>query len=362
MRTYGINASVLNLPRWTGVERYVFELLNEMKTMPLETGERVVLYCAEPVEALNPLPVGWSWKVLKWPFPKGWTHGRLSIELSLHPPDVFFAPGHEVPFFGGQEKTVFTIHDVAFRVVPGLYSDLDLSRQESAVRQGLEWSDKLLTVSEATANDLHNLFNVSYDRITVTHLALPSHMGPVEVNANILQKYGLKEKEYLLYVGRVEQKKNIATLIEAFSKAEKMGVSLAIAGSDGYGAEEIKEAAKEGIKFLGYVPDEYLPSLYAGALAYLFPSKYEGFGIPVLEAFQAKTPVVASDIPALREVASDAALFVDPLDVSGWTQAIERIIGDELLRESFVKKAIDRLQAFSWKKTAEKTWKVLRDV
>ena len=178
---------------------------------------------------------------------------------------------------------------------------------------------KLLAISEATKNDLVELAHADATKIVVTPLAVNASDFTVtpEQKSEVLNRYRLSAGKYFLYVGRLETKKNVVTLLRAFAELKKdLGVGhpieLVLAGKWGYGEEAIKQTLavnNNGVRVLGFTPEEDLASLYSGALAFCFPSLYEGFGMPVLEAAAAGTPVIASDIPALREVMGDAAVF-----------------------------------------------------
>ena len=328
---------------------------------PLQAGEQVVLYSSAVVTDLGELPIGWQWKILNWPLQKGWTHARLSFELLIRPPDVFWNPVHEIPMFHRQTKIVSTIHDVAFRRLSGVYSQKGTARQEWAVDRAVKESSAIISVSQTTKNDLVELYKISADKIFVTLLAVDKSLYQA-----VDRPLSESSESYFLFIGRLEKKKNISNLVRAFSRVSG-NVKLILAGSWGFGAEEIQQAIAESgcaLKIItpGYVSDEEAHRLLAGATAYVLPSYYEGFGIPALEAMHAGVPLLASDISALREVAGEAALFVAPDDVEGWAVAMDQILLNENLRQDLIKKGSERVKAFSWAVTAEKTWEVLRIV
>lgn len=350
MRTYGIDVNALTIPRRTGVEYYLASLLEAMKRVPLKEGERVVLYAANEAPELRNLPEGWSWKKIIFPLKQGWTHGRLSLELLLHPPDVFFSPAHELPIFHRALHCTSTmIHDVAFARVPDVYENSMNLRQEWAVRHAVRCSDILFTPSESTKKDLIELYGADEKKI---------HVTPLAGNAS-LSGHEFVPSSYFLCVARLEKKKNQKVVIEASS-----GYPLVLVGKDGFGAEEIKEAARKkmAVSIRGHVSDEELSRLYAEATALLVPSVYEGFGLMLLEAMERGVPVICSDIPVFHEVAGDAALFVDPHDANAWRIAMDRIVSDQVLREDLIKRGQIRNQEFSWDKTAQLTWEGLRSM
>lgn len=369
MTTYGIDAHALLRAKATGVERYVSALLGEMMKLPLRADERVVLYGNGPKPVALELPTGWSWKELKW-IGRGWTHGRLSLEMVMHPPTVLFVPAHEIPaYVRSSTKVVTTIHDVVFKRVPSTYSTKGRARQEAAVRRAAARANKILAVSEATKLDLAEFYRVSPERVSVTHLAPSVVAAPAE---GALERHHVRPKNYFVFVGRLEAKKNIAHLVKAFALVKrKLGqghpLKLVLVGSFGFGEQDIHWAIKNSgfandILLLGYIPDADVSALLKESLGYVFPSLGEGFGIPVLEAMQAGAPVIASDIPALREVGGEACLYASPTDVAAFALALEQFVFDESLRSDFAEKGRRRLQEFSWHKTAAITWEALRSV
>jgi glycosyltransferase involved in cell wall biosynthesis len=372
--TYGIDVNCLTRKNYTGTERYVFSLVKEMMQIPLVDGEEVVLYASAMVETLGALPKGWRWSILNWPLSKGWTHGRLSWELIRRTPNVFFSPAHEIPRFYGRTKIVNTVHDIAFVYFPQAYSWHHRRRHAWSVKRSLKKATIILTVSEATKQDLIKEYKAHSNNITPTPLAVDADVfhATEEEQARVLQKYRLFEKKYFFFVGRLEEKKNIVTLIRAFEEYKKRRgagdpMQLVLAGTFGYGAEEIKNAieystVKNAIRTLGFVPDKDLPGLFAGSLAFTFPSLYEGFGMPILEAMTVGAPVLASDIPTSREVAGEAAVYAPTQSVATWAEQMDRLVNDVELRNRLVEKGKQRAIQFSWAKTAEITWSVLRRV
>lgn len=363
MRVYGIDVNVLTRKKRTGTERYVFELIQEMKKISLHIDEQVVLYSSAALPELNPLPDGWEVKVLKWPFPfRGWTHVRLSLELFFRTPNLFFTPAHEIPFLTGKAKIVSTVHDVAFHFFPELYSDKAKKRQEWSLARSIKKSAKMIAISHATKSDLERKYAVNPDRISVVQLGIDAE----DFNTNAVTS----SNPYFLHVGRVEKKKNIQLLVQAFDafkQSTKSKIGLVLVGSFGYGSDEINEQIKisefaDDIKVMGYMSDKDMIPLLNGALAYVLPSKFEGFGMPALEAMAAGVPLIASDLPVMREVAEGAALFSDPDDVNSWTTSMTRMATDQELRSTLIAAGHERAKKFSWAKTAERTWKVLRNV
>ncbi|MBI5793579.1 glycosyltransferase family 4 protein, partial [Candidatus Uhrbacteria bacterium] len=311
--TYAIDASSANKQKRTGVENYARELIQALKNHPLKENERVILYSPTALDAgLRALPTGWTSQILRWPLTRGWMAGRVSWEMLRRRPSVLFVPGQALPRFAGVALT--TIHDVAFARRPDLYDPAVARRLRRVTKRAVKKATRILTPSEATKQDFINLYHVAPDRLVVTPEALDTkvfhHYSPEDARAT-LQKFRLGAN-FFLTVGRLEKKKNLTTLIRAFElfKSRRgMGdpFELLLVGEPGFGYDEIKKYVdrspyKESIRLLGYLPDEEVAPLMSAATAYLFPSWYEGFGIPNLEAMAARTVLVASDIRAHQEV------------------------------------------------------------
>lgn len=373
MKTYGIDANALTRLNPTGVERYVRFLLEAMMRAPLEIDERVVLYVRSIPTDID-LPQGWSWKVLSFVLSKGWTHLRLGFELIMHRPSVLFVPAHEIPLLAPKSiPVVTTIHDVAFAMNPKVYDPASRQRQELAVQNAIRRAKILLTPSNATKHDLESHYHVASDRIVVTPLAptlsvIPAQAG-IHQASELLRKLQIGKDRYVLSISRLEKKKNTALLIRAFAQLKrKFGAGnplvLVLAGSFGYGEQEIRRVIDEEkmadfVRLTGYVSDEDASALLSNALCFVFPSVAEGFGIPVLEAMEHGTPVIASNIAVMREVCGVAAVLVSPNDVSALSSAIESIM-ESKTREDHRARGFVQARTFSWETTAAETWKALR--
>ena len=370
MIIYGIDAHLLLRVHKDGVPRYAAMLLDAMMQQPLLEDERVVLYAngAKPDEIV--LPTGWSWKTLRWPIPRGWTHGRLSLEMLLWPPSVLFVPGHEVPMFMRSSiAAVTTVHDVAFKVLPDVYEPAAVRRQDIAVRRAIGRAQTLLVPSNATMNELVHEYHVDVKRIVVTPLA-PT-ISVVDADADdVLRRYRIGDGQYIVAISRLEKKKNTLLLVRAFAALKrKLGhshpLTLVLAGQFGFGEREIRRAITEEqvddeVRLLGYVNDHDASALLRHARCFAFPSRAEGFGIPMLEAMAHGTPIIASNISSSIEVAGDAALLVSQNDISAFTRGLEPLVHDSALCERYRQAGFARVQAFSWDVCATETWKALR--
>ncbi|KKR84879.1 MAG: Glycosyl transferase group 1 [Candidatus Uhrbacteria bacterium GW2011_GWF2_41_16] len=376
---FAIDASSAAKQKRTGADWYSYHLIQALKSQTLESDDRVCLYSPSALqEELAVLPPQWETRVLHWPFSTGWMQGRMSWEMLRRSPNILFVPTQSFPrihphTLSKQRATVTTIHDIAFHRFPDLYDPIERKHQEKEVRFAIKHAEILLTPSEWTKKELADAYGVPLEQMVVTPLSHDvTHYHPLEstVVEEVLQKYRLSRKNYFLSIGRLERKKNIPLLIRAFeifkrSRGTGDPFELVLIGMSGFGFEEIHQAVdcspfKESIRPLGWVEEVDIPALMNGTFAYVFPSRYEGFGISNVEAMACGIPLLTSDIPAHREVVRDAGLFLSPDEPETWASGFQRITSDQGLIEDLVQKGIVRAQSFSWQTTARKTWDVLK--
>ena len=368
----GIDATSANKSEKTGVEWYAYHLIQNLKEVT--TGnDQVVLYTKEGLQGdLGALPDNWRSRILRWPFARGWNTCRLSWEMWRRPPDLLFVPAQKLPPIC-PKRTVTTIHDIGPDRVSHVYHQRIASRVKKTTKIAAKKATKIITVSEFTKNELSQVYKVALDRIKAIPLAADLHRyKQLEQNqvSPVLQKYRLG-RSFFFHVGRLESKKNIITLIQAFDHFKTgRGLGdpylLVLAGQPGFGYSKIKEfisasKAKDSIRLLGHVSEDDLPALINVASAYLFPSWYEGFGIPAVESLACGTPLIASDIGALHEVAGDAAVFVKPKEPQRWAEAMKKLVTNGPLRDQLVENGLARSKEFSWKKTAQATWHLFQE-
>lgn len=367
VRTIGIDVSRANVTKRTGVEWYAWHLIQEFKTL-IPQDVRVLLYSREPLLAdFGRLPPNWEVRVLGWPPKRLWTQARLSWEMLVRPPDLLFVPVHVMPLLLPRRR-VITLHDVAFVPHPEAYSRPERRYQAFAVRYAAWRASTVLTISEFSKSELMKYFSVPERKLAVTPLGCEPEKftpPPPEAFAASLERLHLAGHRYFLYVGRIEAKKNVVGLLRAYRKyreTESDPLLLVLVGKPGFGGEEAfglisgDSVLRESVVCLGYAESGDLRALYAGAAAFLFPSWYEGFGLPVLEAMAAGTPVVAAKAASLPEVCGEAALLVAPEDEAGWVAAMKTVSTDAPLRARLAAAGHDRVSRYSWRTTAELTW------
>jgi glycosyltransferase involved in cell wall biosynthesis len=272
----------------------------------------------------------------------------------------------------GRYGGVITIHDLALDRIP----------QPSRKLFGQRWSflrsrrtarraTRIIAVSQTTAADVAELYGVSRDRIAVVPNGVAAEFHPVsdkELTRDVLVRFGIKE-EFILATGGTHPRKNIARLIQAFGETIELhaGLVLVVAGGMGRGGEALKQAVeragvRDRVIFPGHVTQQELRVLYSSCAVFVFPSLYEGFGLPVLEAMACDAPVVCSHAGALPEVAGDAALLVDPEDVGALGIALQKALHNHELREELRRRGKERVKAFSWERSARTLLEVYAEV
>jgi glycosyltransferase involved in cell wall biosynthesis len=231
-------------------------------------------------------------------------------------------------------------------------------------------ADKIIAISECTKKDAIRLYGIEEAKIRVIHGGVNPFFRPVSPDTAeaVRHRYNLPN-HYILYVGTIEPRKNLVTLLEAYRALRNRDaeIKLVIAGRKGWRQEEffrklLKTGLEHDIVFTGFVPDQDLPAVYTMADVFAFPSLYEGFGLPVLEAMACGTPVVCSNTSRLPEVAGNAAVLVSPQDVRGWIEALNKILKSDELRTDLHQRGLRQAAGFTWESTARKTCDVYRQV
>ncbi|NUM54003.1 MAG: glycosyltransferase family 4 protein [Candidatus Hydrogenedentes bacterium] len=317
------------------------------------------------------------------------TFGAPSVDSLLGGVDLYHATNYFLPPVR-RAKRVLTIHDITFKKHPELCSPKIVGPFSSRVEGFAREADAVIADSESTRQDIINLLGIPQERVHTVLLATDASMKPVPIE--IARKpYGLNDP-YILFVGTIEPRKNVHGLMKAFLRImDEFPHTLVLVGSYGWydkdAYESVVELAMDAdtvwpasaqavaespdswlslmhsrIKHLEYVDQKDLPSLYSAADAFVFPSSYEGFGLPILEAMACGCPVITADNSSLPEVAGDAAEYCDANDVDSIANAMRRVLSDPLLREQMRQRGFAQAAKFSWEKTAEKTAAIYRSV
>ncbi|MCX7683140.1 MAG: glycosyltransferase family 4 protein [Anaerolineae bacterium] len=298
------------------------------------------------------------------PFPRLWTHLRLGLEMALHPPDLLFVPAHVLPPVRPR-LTLVTVHDLGYLHFPrthprGQWLYLSLSTLWNA-----HVATHILADSEATRADLISHYNIPPQKITVAYPGFDDQMTSACPIEDVRTRYGIGKK-YFLYLGTLHPRKNLSRLIAAFASLPP-DTLLVLAGKEGWHCKELfaqieQLGLEERVLFTGYVRKEEKTALLRGALALVFPSLYEGFGLPVLEAQACDCPVITSTTSSLPEVAGDAAILVDPADPEAIASAMLRLLSDSTVRQSLIEKGRENVKRFSWINCARTVLEVIEQI
>ncbi len=374
---FAVDAASANKEHRTGVEWHAYHLIQALKTQPLFEGERVILYSPTPLQGeLGTLPDGWESRVLTWPG-RGWMKLRMGWEMLWHAPNVLFVPAQGLPLFAPRNAkkkraTVTTVHDVGFLRISERYDGRSRRLLGVQTKHAVKRATQLFAVSAFTKKELVETYRVPEERVTVVSNGIDANTYrrlPEADVARTLQALRLS-KHFFLYVGRMDAKKNVTTLIRAFElfkSGRGMGdpFELILVGSPGFGYDEIKlyverSPVRDSIRYLGYLSSPEAAALMNAATAFVFPSWYEGFGVPVLEAMACGAPVIASDIGAHREITGDAALLVLPRESEAIARAMRRVGEEHGLSISMREKGFARVALYSWDSAAKTVLESMR--
>jgi glycosyltransferase involved in cell wall biosynthesis len=355
--TVGIDArAAAEVPAGRG--RYVRELLAALERLDEARDVRFVLYARQRWGDLDPARFHWRLDGLPDPAWHVAAAARASREV-----DVLLSTNSYLTAWFCLKPTAVVVYDLVPFVDRGNAKTSSARIEQATIRPALRRAAALPCISEATRADLVRLFAHAAGKASVIPLAAdPAFSAPVAAPGHP----ALDGKPYVLAVGTLEPRKNLERLIAAWSgmdEAARAGHVLALVGPIGWDAAPILDAARDnGAQLLGRVGEDELRALYAGASAFAYPSLYEGFGLPILEAMAAGAPVLTSDLSSLPEVAGDAALLVDPRDPAAIGAALTRLLGDPALADDLRTRGRARAAQFSWERTASETLSLLRSI
>ena len=387
----GFDGSRAFIGNKTGTENYSYQILKHL--VQIDQNNRYYIY-TRPVGAVHEPPLfqaprGAPLQFITVPFPRLWTQAGLAQQTFRDKLDVLFIPAHTIPLVRRPGlKTVVTVHDLGAQYLPKTHQVKQRLYLNFMTHRQLKSATHIIAVSQATKDDLVKKVGIPKEKISVVYEGYDKEKFKVQnskfkVNQTIKQ-YNLTYHDYFLFVGTIQPRKNLERLIRAYRlqltdySQSKKAVSgsqsavsnlpkLVLAGGKGWLSDEIyglpkKLGIEEHVKFLGYVPDEDLPALYSGAKAFLFPSLFEGFGLPILEAMACGCPVLTANTSSLPEVAGKAALLVNPYSVDDITQGIAKLTMNHELRTKLTNLGLEQVKKFSWEKAAQETLAVLEKV
>ncbi len=345
-----------------GIGRYTYQMVKALAARPVNSsGVDYRLFVADSKNVKSTLPgPNFSWcpsrLTERW-LARLWYRLRLPlwIETWTGPLDLFHAADFVLPPVKPGVRTIVTIHDLSFvrepdSVMPGMTAHL-----KRWVPRSVERADRVIAVSEATRQDLIELYQTPPEKITTLYHGVTAEFKVIKepaTLASVRQKYGLGDRSFILSLGTIQPRKNYRRLIQAFAKIDR-SFSLVIGGGKGWKYENIlAEVARQGLEkrvhFLGFVADADLPALYNAASLFVLPSLYEGFGLPLLEAMSCGTPVIASNRSAMPEVVGQAGLLVDPRDTPAIAAAISKVLADPNLQQRLSQAGLIQAARFSW--------------
>ncbi|MEX2054990.1 MAG: glycosyltransferase family 1 protein [Candidatus Andersenbacteria bacterium] len=364
------DVSDLSTNRADGTTRYTYELARRLPKLdpsinwtyaaPFDGANRIA-----EVTAGQP-----SVKTSLTPWPRFWTQLRFPFDLARAKPDVLLMPIQQLPLLRPREtKTVAVVHDLAFHYFPQQFTYKNWALLHLFTAHAVREADEIIAVSHSTAKDIAHYYgrtnnvHVIHHGVDHTQFRLPSAEEKVATWQTLRQEYSQLQPEYLLFVGQIQPRKNLVRLIEAFERlGNDFPNQLVIAGGHGWLQEDIKKRIqaspiKNRIIELGRVPDELLRALYWNAAAFVLPSLYEGFGMPILEAMASGCPVVTSNVSSLPEIAGEAAVLINPQNPTSIAAGIKAALDNQL---NLRVEGIGQARKFSWDQTAQQTLAILK--
>ena len=367
----GLDGNEANAEKRVGSGKYAFELLKQFSKVQKHD---FLVYLKE--KPLPDLPKeSRNFKYAVFGPKKMWTQFALPIKLTFSSKlDVFFSLGHYGPRFS-KIPFVVTVHDLSYLHFPDLFKKEDLYQLTNWTKYSIEKSSHVIAVSETTKDDIIKNYGVNPSKISAVYEGFDENRFKPQLKgkiAKIKKKYKIRG-DYLIFIGTLQPRKNIERLIEAFhklvrnSKLEIRNYRLVIVGRKGWLYEPIFNKVKklqmeDSVIFTDYVADSDLPQLISGAKAYVLPSLWEGFGIPVIEAQACGVPVVVSNTSSLPEIVEGSAVQVNPYSTISISSGISRVLTNQKLRKELIKKGLENTKRFSWQKCAGETLKILQKV
>lgn len=364
----GIDGNEANVEQHVGVSVYTFNLLSYFHTQASENTQFRIYLRNQPLSLLPKENEWFKYKVVKPRFL--WSQISLPFYLSTHRNiDVFFAPAHYAPR-KCPVPYVVAIHDLAYFYYPQEFLKRDLYKLKSWTEYSVNKAKSVIAVSKTTKKDLLRHYALADKKVEVVYNGFEKQiekpLTKSETHA-LLKRLNLSPEKFILYVGTLQPRKNVVTLIRAFAKYHQQNPDyrLAIVGRKGWLYEDIyaeveKLNLTESVVFTGFLSDAELAQMYTDALCYVMPSKYEGFGIPVLEAMAAGCPVISSFSSSLPEIGGEACLYFDPESVSDLTDKLHIITVDHDFERELIGKGKERIKDFSWQKCGKETLEVIR--
>ncbi|MBM3256022.1 MAG: glycosyltransferase family 4 protein [Candidatus Moranbacteria bacterium] len=370
----GIDAADLCQKRIDGTRIYILNMLQRFGSLAPETIFHV--YLQGKVNPYLEFKNFSNYKIRNEPFPFFWTQLKLPSLLRATNPQVLWMPLHNLPIFRPRGlKTVITIHDLAFKLFPDFFPAKDLLLLNYLTAYAVKNADRIIAISRSTARDLNEMYEVPPHKIKVIHHGYDGKIFRLPKNNELPKIKVIKERykipphaKYLIYVGAIQPRKNLGVLVSAFERIKTLHTfkdwKLVLAGSDAWMMENLKKQIKNSvwrkdIIMTGNFSIPDLPYLLWGAEIFVFPSLYEGFGIPILEAMACGVPVITAKNSSLIEAAGNNALFFDTGKVSDLAATIKELYSSSQKMKFLKNKGLSWVKNFSWEKAARKTYECL---
>jgi glycosyltransferase involved in cell wall biosynthesis len=377
-------------PHKTGTVTYLVEILAQWNVDITIEHEFIVFCTLATRHHFAELKLDGRFRLIMVPVRKFsqmlWQQTLLPVLLRRENVDVHWGPGFVLPLLGSS-ATVVTIHDMTFDLLPEVHEPIKRVYFPFMIRRAVKRAERILAVSQSTADDLDRLIPGSATKTVVTHLAArtlgigqkrwssdatPSNLDIAARPMRERSSYGatqeeipskrLQSKPYVLFIGTLEPRKNLDRLLQAWKQLSvdvRGEYRLIVVGAKGWMVDQLPAQVDGSVEFVGHVSDQVLQGYLEGTVCFVYPSLYEGFGLPVIEAMAAGVPVLTSNVGATREIAKDAALLVDPLSVNDIESGLRRMLTDSGYRRRLSEKGSLRARKFSWAKTARLTLEAL---
>lgn len=337
----------------TGIHRYAFEICNKLHDMGVD------FYVAAPKEINTDYK--FDFKLVQC----GSLKTHLWEQFSL--PKYLKSVGNPllISFSGcgplNYNNQIITIHDVSHERHPQWFSKNYCRYYGFMIPRIARKAHAVLTVSEFSKHEIIDVLGINEHKIHVIHSNVPFHTKPTEEEI-LADKHTETTEKYILTVSSMDPRKNFVRLVEAFNQIEDKSIKLYIIGMQfkAFNTPDLQKLISENVVLPGYITDEELQVMYRNALFSIYPSLYEGFGLPPLESMTYGCPVIASDIPALKEVSGDAVLYTDPYNVEDMTEKMNLLANDEKLRYSLIVKGLQQIKEYSWEKSAKQVYELAR--
>ena len=362
-----IDASRSTTSKPTGTETYALRLIQAL----IAANERASAPCLFSLyfrDRAQPGLFSQSAQVeeIAAPFPRLWTHLRFAAALWKSKPDITFVPAHTLPIaFPG--RAIVTVHDLGFKHFPAAHPPAQRAYLDATTRFSQSRADLVFADSQATAADLAHFYGTAESKIRVIYPGVDTAnlRATAEDIASAREKYQLP-KRYFIFIGTLQPRKNIERIVQAFARWQQSSddndAALVLAGGKGWLYDEAWLEGARNLRQTGYISQDDKAALLGGALALVFPSLYEGFGFPAVEAMIAGAPVIASNSSSLAEIVGDNGLLVDPLNVDAIASAMSRVSDDEHLRQDLIHKGFQRAKHFTWESAAEHAMSAFREL